>query len=99
MENILAISYDLMVSFPSPELSGQNQCHINLLNRKPNYSNMCNQSDREFLSKTDKERHKRLMRGLPVLHCWASKGPRGTPLVLFSGETEAGTRPKITLRD
>lgn len=58
-----------MVSFPSPELSGQNQCHTNLLNRKPDYSNMCNQSDREFLSKADKERHKRLMSSLPVLHC------------------------------
>ena len=39
------------------------------------------------------------MSSLPVLHCWASKGPRGTPLLLFSGETEAGTCPKITLRD
>lgn len=67
------------------------------MNRKPNYSNMCNQSDREFHRKTDKERHKRLMRSLTVLHCWASKGPHRAPLVLFIGEIEAGTHPKITL--
>lgn len=87
-KDILAISYNLIATFPSPELSGQNQCHTNLSNRKRNYSNICNRSDREFHSKTDKERHKRLMSSLPVFHCWASKGPHGTPLVLFSGETE-----------
>jgi len=63
---ILTISYYLIAAFPSPELSGQIHHHTNLLNRTPHYSNMCKQSDREFHSKTDKERHKRLMSRLPA---------------------------------